>query len=90
MQPVQPDVPLATGVTMGDLNAMKVNMRQAMQHIVGGDSMIDDMIAKAQASAVIVVHQLVQRASALLVTLNDGRTILLDTGSLHTIMARKE
>ena len=61
-----------------------------MQHIAGGDSMIDDMITKAQLSAVIMVHQLGQRTSALLVKLDDGRTVLLDTGSLHTIMMRTE
>jgi hypothetical protein len=36
VQPVQDSVPMAGGVTMDDLNAMQVNMLQAIQHIAGG------------------------------------------------------
>ena len=90
VQPVQESVPVAGGVTMDDFKAMQVNTLQAMQHIAGGDAMIEDIIAKAQSSAVIMVHQLGQRTSALLVVLDDGRTVLLDTGSLHTMMTRRE
>ena len=69
---------------------MQVNMLQAMQQIAGGDATIEDTITKAQSSDVIMMHQLGRRTSAFLVALDDGRTILLDTGSLHTIMTRKE
>ena len=50
VQPVQESVPVAGGVTMNYLNAMQVNMLQAMQLIAGGDATIEDMITKAQST----------------------------------------
>jgi hypothetical protein len=53
VQPVQKSVPMAGGVTMDDLNAMQVNMLQAMQLIAGGDDTIEDMITKARAKGAV-------------------------------------
>ena len=38
---------------MEDLNAMQVTMLQAMQHIAGGDEMIEGMITKARAKGAV-------------------------------------
>jgi hypothetical protein len=53
VQPVQESVPVAGGVTMDDLNAMQVNMLQAMQLIAGGDATIEDMITKARSRGAV-------------------------------------
>ena len=53
VQPVQKSAPMAGGVTMDDFNAMQLNMLQAMQHLAGGDSLIEDMITKVRSKGTV-------------------------------------
>ena len=75
------------GATLEELNAFQVNILKAVQRVAGGDSEIDQMISDAsQVRAVVTVGAMGLRTKALTVTLDDGREVLLDTGSLHTII----
>ena len=80
-------VSATTGATVDELNAFQVNILKAVQRVAGGDEFIDQMISDASpVSAVVTVGATGQRTKALTVTLDDGRVILLDPGSLHTII----